>query len=172
VHYAPDYCWALKRPQRLKTDALLTSLDMPSNARDNRPSGGQPVQPVFSRPVLRISYAVAIIVILLGMGAVVFHSLEGWNWLDSTYFAVSSLTTVGYGDFVPHHETTRLFLIFYLLVGVATLLYALSNLVRYYVEKRETGFENYMLRIKTVGEHASKHIRRVPHSESDYSRKD
>ncbi|MBI3587992.1 two pore domain potassium channel family protein [Candidatus Micrarchaeota archaeon] len=99
----------------------------------------------------RIFYSVAVIVILLFGGAVVFHSLEKWTWIDSFYFATVSLTTVGYGDIVPQHEITRLFLIFYLLFGVATVLYALSNVARYYLEKRERQFERNIRRVVTLG---------------------
>jgi voltage-gated potassium channel Kch len=115
-----------------------------------------------SKPVLRISYAVAIIAFLIGIGAVVFHTLEGWNWLDSIYFAVETVTTVGYGDFVPKHELTRLFLIFYMLAGVATVLFALTNVARYYLEKRENEFEHYIIQLRSAGQHARRHLSKVP----------
>ena len=32
---------------------------------------------------------------------VFFHYAEGWNWLDSLFFTVVTISTVGYGNFVP-----------------------------------------------------------------------
>jgi hypothetical protein len=36
------------------------------------------------------------------LGALVFSNLEDWTLSDSIYFSFITLTTVGFGDFVPH----------------------------------------------------------------------
>ena len=46
--------------------------------------------------------------IVIVIGAVLYHFLEGWNWLDSFYFVVITLTTIGYGDFSPTTPITKL----------------------------------------------------------------
>jgi uncharacterized membrane protein len=69
------------------------------------------------------------IIINLLIGAVIFHWLEGWNWLDSFYFVVITLTTIGYGDFSPTTPITKIFAIFYSINGVIMLLF-LFDLVR------------------------------------------
>ncbi|MFN2234796.1 MAG: potassium channel family protein, partial [Anaerolineales bacterium] len=43
-------------------------------------------------------------------------------WLDSFYFVVITLTTIGYGDFSPTTPATKLITIFYGLNGVILLL--------------------------------------------------
>jgi hypothetical protein len=58
---------------------------------------------------------------LLGGGTVFFHEVEGWNWLDSAYFCIVTLATVGYGDFAPVTPYGRLFTIIYIILGVALL---------------------------------------------------
>lgn len=54
-------------------------------------------------------------------GAAFYHHIEGWSWLDSIYFCVVTLATVGYGDFSPTTEWGRLFAIPYIILGVALL---------------------------------------------------
>lgn len=38
---------------------------------------------------------------LVGAGTVFFHIVEGWSLLDSYFFTVVTLSTVGYGSLVP-----------------------------------------------------------------------
>ena len=63
-------------------------------------------------------YTVAVVL----LGAVIYHQLEGWDWLDSIYFVVITITTIGYGDLVPTKDITKLITIFYSLNGVILLL--------------------------------------------------
>lgn len=61
-------------------------------------------------------------VIIIGIGAALYHWLEGWDWLDSVYFVVVTLTTIGYGDLAPTKPVTKLITIFYGLNGIILLL--------------------------------------------------
>lgn len=54
----------------------------------------------------------------MGVGAALYHWLEGWSWLDSVYFVVITLTTIGYGDFAPTKPITKILTIFYGLNGI------------------------------------------------------
>jgi voltage-gated potassium channel len=38
---------------------------------------------------------------VVAIGTVFFHHVEGWSWLDSYFFTVVTLSTVGYGSLVP-----------------------------------------------------------------------
>ena len=60
--------------------------------------------------------------IVIGIGAVLYHWLEGWSWLDSFYFVVITLTTIGYGDLHPTTPLTKLITIFYGINGIVLLL--------------------------------------------------
>ena len=62
------------------------------------------------------------VAIVVAIGAAIYHWLEGWSWLDSAYFVVITLTTIGYGDFSPTTPLTKLITIFYALNGVMVLL--------------------------------------------------
>lgn len=60
--------------------------------------------------------------LVLVIGTVVYHYLEGWTWLDSLYFSVITLSTIGYGDFSPQTDLGKVFTILYIIVGVGLIL--------------------------------------------------
>ena len=62
-----------------------------------------------------------LVLIILGTGTLFYHFVEGWKWLDSLYFAVTTLTTVGYGDLAPQTGFGKLFTIIYILSGLGVL---------------------------------------------------
>ncbi len=64
-------------------------------------------------------WAVAFILV----GAVFYHIVEKLTWLDSFYFTVITLATVGYGDIVPTTPAGKLFTIFYVLVGISLFIF-------------------------------------------------
>jgi voltage-gated potassium channel len=58
---------------------------------------------------------------ILALGTWFYARVEGWTWLDSLYFSVTTLTTVGYGDLAPQTAAGKIFTIFYILVGLGFL---------------------------------------------------
>jgi Ion channel len=78
--------------------------------------------------------SVAALTGLVVVGTVVMRWLEGWSWITSFYFSVTTLTTVGYGDHYPTHDTSRLFVAFYVIAGVTTALSAMTVVGRNYLE--------------------------------------
>ena len=52
------------------------------------------------------------------IGCLAYNHLEGWSIIDCVYFITVSCTTIGYGDFHPTHNTTRIFHIPFLICGV------------------------------------------------------
>lgn len=91
-----------------------------------------PVQSLFLVDVLRdrdsrpiFLWALSVLLI----GAVIYHWLEGWSYLDALYFCVITLATVGYGDLTPTTPVARAFTIVYVINGVVILL-ALFDRIR------------------------------------------
>jgi len=83
----------------------------------------------------------AVIVVLLFIGMLVYHFSEGWTYTQSLYFATISLTSRGYSNLYPSHWFSVFFSIFYLLLGVAIIIYALSTLVAFYTSYYQKGLQ-------------------------------
>ena len=80
------------------------------------------------------------------LGSLIYFLLEGWSPLDSCYFLLVSATTVGYGDVTPVTKLGRLFTCFYVLIGISTVISAISPVVEFLsgcidkLEGQVTGF--------------------------------
>lgn len=61
---------------------------------------------------------VALVLLTLATGTVVYHLVEKFSWLNAYYFSVITLSTVGYGDLTPHTDFGKLFTTFYIFIGV------------------------------------------------------
>lgn len=70
--------------------------------------------------------------IVIGFGSTVYHYLEGWSWVDSIYFSVVTLTTVGYGDFSPQTDGGKFFTIFYIIIGIGIILSFIDTIYNHY----------------------------------------
>lgn len=70
-------------------------------------------------------YAVAF---LLAAGTIFYWQVEGWSLIDSLYFSVITLATVGYGDLAPTQTLSKAFTIVYIFVGLGTLLLFINKM--------------------------------------------
>jgi voltage-gated potassium channel len=71
-----------------------------------------------------------LVVILVGAGTVFFHHVEKWSLLDSYYYCVVTLTTVGYGDFTPKTDLGKLAATLYIFFGVGIIAVFVQGVVR------------------------------------------
>ncbi len=58
---------------------------------------------------------------ILGLGTWFYARVEHWRLLDALYFTITTLTTIGYGDFYPKTDAGKIFTIFYIFVGIGLL---------------------------------------------------
>jgi voltage-gated potassium channel len=70
--------------------------------------------------------------VTIGVGSVVYHLVEGWSWLDSIYFSVITLTTIGYGDYSPQTDEGKIFTIFYIVIGLGIILSFINTIYNHY----------------------------------------
>jgi len=59
--------------------------------------------------------------VVISGGAVFYRFVEDWSWVDSVYFTVITLTTVGYGDLNPTTAASKLFTVVLILVGLGVI---------------------------------------------------
>ena len=83
---------------------------------------------------LTISILITIAIILFGSWG--FMAIEGWDFLDSLFMTVITLTTVGFGEVHQLSPVGRLYTIFLVFAGVGFLGYAGGILMRYMIEGR------------------------------------
>ncbi len=82
----------------------------------------------------RILAYISLLTILIGV--VFYHLVEHLSWLDSAYFTVITLATVGYGDITPHTAAGKIFTIFYVLTGIGVLIGFANAVIERTVKKR------------------------------------
>ena len=61
----------------------------------------------------------------------VYSYLEGWNYIDSLYFTVVTITTIGYGDMYPVSVLGKIFTIIFPFLGIAITFYFFSAVGKY-----------------------------------------
>lgn len=66
------------------------------------------------------------IVGVISFGTIGYSVIEGWNFFDSLYMTIITLTTVGYGEVHTLTTAGRAFTIFLVLSGVGAMFYALG----------------------------------------------
>ncbi len=74
--------------------------------------------------------ALAVPVVLLVVGTGGYMLVEGWNAFDALYMSAITVTTVGYLEVHPLSQGGRIFTIAYLLVGVFSLFYVATAIIR------------------------------------------
>jgi hypothetical protein len=86
--------------------------------------------------------ALTTILILVIFGTWFYTYSEGWRVVDSLYFTVMTLTTVGYGDFVPSHDVSKIVTVVYGIISIPIMLFILGVLAENYFEHRMKGLES------------------------------
>lgn len=84
----------------------------------------------------KLRYAFIILFLIVLVGTVGYHLLEGWTILESFYATIVTLGTVGYGDFYPHSLEGRLFAVFLIIFGVGAMAYTFALTMEYLLEGR------------------------------------
>lgn len=73
-----------------------------------------------------VAASLALSGLILG-GTLGYRFIEGWNWLDSVYMTIITLSTVGFGETLPLSNNGRLFTIALILAGVVCIGYIVNR---------------------------------------------
>jgi len=83
---------------------------------------------------------IAFIAIVLA-GTVFFHFVEHWRWLDSVYFVIVTIATVGYGNLVPSTDIGKIGNIVLIIVGIGIFGVFVNQFIKFQglrrIEKRQ-----------------------------------
>jgi len=70
-------------------------------------------------------------------GTVFFHQVEGWSWLDSYFFTVITISTVGYGSLVPVTALGKIGTTGFIFVGLGVFAVAIQQFALYHMRMRK-----------------------------------
>jgi len=91
-----------------------------------------------------------VIISLVGIvlfGTVFFHLVEGWSWLDSYFFTVITISTVGYGKLVPVTALGMIGTTVFIFVGLGVFVVAIQQFALFHMRKREEHTEWLIARL-------------------------
>jgi len=78
------------------------------------------------------------VLITLVAGATFFYSaVEGWSLIDSLYFSVMTMSTIGYGDFVPTTTWSKLFTVIFAILSIGFFVAVVSKIVAIILEQKK-----------------------------------
>ena len=99
----------------------------------------------FKRTLLFLVLGIFFIIIVVG--TICFMFLEKWSLVDSLYFTVMTVTTVGYGDLVPSHDFSKIVTLVFSLLSIPLIFLVFGIVVENYLEVRIMDLEGKLKEI-------------------------
>ena len=102
-------------------------------------------------PTRYVTNGLILIALLFAYGIIGSHLILELNWVDSVYYAVITMSTVGYGDYIPITPIEKIFSTTLALGGVALLAYVFNIILTTFQEKMSK-FSKGARQMKTIDE--------------------
>ncbi|MCJ7871964.1 potassium channel family protein [Marinovum sp. 2_MG-2023] len=96
---------------------------------------------------LRILTLVVTLAGLVVAGTVFFRFAEGWSWLDSYFFTVVTLSTVGYGSLVPATALGKIGTTVFIFLGLGVFAVTIQQFGQFALRKRNEHTEWLMAQL-------------------------
>jgi hypothetical protein len=77
--------------------------------------------------------------VLLLSGTLFYANVEHWSYLDALYFCVMTMSTIGYGDFTPTTDFSKIFTIIYSLISIGVFVGVVSKLAEVMIKGKHRG---------------------------------
>lgn len=90
----------------------------------------------------RVRAILAFTLALVFWASVFYHFVEGWSWLDSIYFSVIAVSTVGFGDISPETAVGKIFTMFYIVIGLGVFVTAATTVANAILTQYQADTEN------------------------------
>lgn len=103
----------------------------------------------------RVATIVVTLLTIVTGGTVFFRWAEGWSWLDSYFFTVVTLSTVGYGNLVPATALGKIGTTVFIFVGLGVFAVAIQQFGMFAMRKREEHTEWLIARFEEPEETAN-----------------
>lgn len=79
-----------------------------------------------------------VLLLTLLAGSTYFYwSVEGWSVIDALYFSVMTMSTIGYGDFSPSTDLSKLFTIIYAMLSIGIFASVVTKIVAVILKKKK-----------------------------------
>lgn len=85
----------------------------------------------------RLKIFLLVFVIIMALGTIGFMIIEKTSLVDSAYFVIVTMATVGYGDVHPVTEWGKIFSVILIITGVGTFLGVVANVTEIMLSRRE-----------------------------------
>ncbi len=104
----------------------------------------------------KLFHVLALVALVIAFGTAGYMIIEGWNFLDSIYMTITTITTVGFREVHNLSSKGMIFTIFLIVGGVGTALYAFTAGARFILEgeiQKFLGRKKLEKKIKELSDH-------------------
>ena len=84
------------------------------------------------KPNFRSTLLISIMILI--SGTLFYSKVEGWRLVDALYFSVMTLTTTGYGNLQPTSDLSKIFTMFYSIVGIGVFIALITQIAKAQIE--------------------------------------